>query len=97
MKNSKHSSQIENDNTIWLDDPEPHDFPAAVDYLELLFESKIANDTATQLQKATTIQKKAKDIFRASQLPLLPKNNYHVQKNFSKLQKKSNSSRLYFW
>lgn len=72
---------------FWLSDPEDHDFPAATDYLELLFtdeESKIFTD---RLRKAKTIVKKAKDILRASSLPLLPQDNIHVKQNLKKVKK----------
>ena len=74
-------------DTFWLTDPEEHDFPAAADYLELLFtieESKIFTD---KLRKAVTIVKKAKDILRASALPLLPQDNIHVTQNLKKVKK----------
>lgn len=72
---------------IWLSEPEAHDFPAAQDYLELLFEPKEAKAFVTKLEKAATIVKKSKDIFRASELPILPKENFHVQENFKKMKK----------
>jgi hypothetical protein len=51
----------------WLPDPEMQDFPAAIDYLELLFPLTEAKQYVAKLQKAETIQKKAKDILRAAQ------------------------------
>lgn len=72
---------------IWLPEPEAHDFPAAQDYLELLFEPKEAKAFVTKLEKTATIVKKSKDIFRASELPILPKENFHVQENFKKMKK----------
>jgi disulfide oxidoreductase YuzD len=81
--NSK--EKINKDN-IWLKEPEEHDFPAALDYLELLFETADANNITKKLKQAKTIQKKSKDIFRASRLPLLPKDNIHVKENFKKIK-----------
>ena len=75
------------DKTYWLAEPEKHDFPAAQDYLELLFPSPKAKMLAAGLRKATTIQKKAKDILRASNLPLLPQENRHVKENLKKVKK----------
>ena len=72
---------------FWLRDPEPHDFPAAADYLELLFtpeESKVFTD---KLIGAVTIIKKAKDVLRASNLPLLPDDNMHVKQDLKKVKK----------
>lgn len=75
------------DKTYWLAEPEKHDFPAAQDYLELLFPAPKAKMLAAGLRKATTIQKKAKDILRASNLPLLPQENRHVKENLKKVKK----------
>ena len=75
------------DKTYWLAEPEKHDFPAAQDYLELLFPAPKAKMLTAGLRKATTIQKKAKDILRASSLPLLPQENRHVKENLKKVKK----------
>ena len=75
------------DKTYWLPEPEKHDFPAAQDYLELLFPAPRAKMLAAGLRKAITIQKKAKDILRASGLPLLPQENRHVKENLKKVKK----------
>jgi hypothetical protein len=72
---------------IWLSNPEPHDFPAATDYLELLFPLNKAKQLTTQLKSVKTISKKAKDILRAAQLPLLPADNIHVKENIKKVKK----------
>lgn len=76
-----------NKKAIWLENPEEHDFPAAVDYLELVVSRKDAEKYVNSLKEALTIKKKAKDILRASRLPLLPKNNIHVKKNIKKVKK----------
>jgi hypothetical protein len=74
-------------DTFWLKDPEEHDFPAAIDYLELLFTTEESKAFTDQLRKAPTIVKKAKDILRASSLPLLPQDNIHVRQNLKKVKK----------
>ncbi len=74
-------------NQVWLAEPEAHDFPAAADYLELLMPPKEAALVVAKLKKVPTIQKKAKDILRASQLPLLPRDNLHVAANLKKFRK----------
>jgi hypothetical protein len=70
--------------TLWLKNPEKHDFPTAVDYLELLFPPLKARSIKNKLKNVKTIQKKAKDILRASEMQLLPKNNIHVKENIKK-------------
>ncbi|AZA84446.1 hypothetical protein C1637_06290 [Chryseobacterium lactis] len=72
---------------LWLKEPEDHDFPAAQDYLELLFEPDQAKKMVEKLKKATTITKKSKDILRASKLALLPETNIHVKENLKKVEK----------
>jgi uncharacterized protein (DUF1015 family) len=72
--------------SIWLSDPEEHDFPAATDYLELLYTDKITLPVIERLKKAKTIEKKAKDMLRASELPLLPIDNFHVKDNIHKVK-----------
>lgn len=71
---------------VWLQDPEEHDYPAAVDYLELVVTREKAETWSNELKGVSTIKKKAKDILRASRLPLLPKDNVHVKKNIKKVK-----------
>lgn len=72
---------------FWLKNPQKHDFPAAIDYLELLFSSAESKEIAVKLMKAPTIIKKAKDILRASALSLLPRENMHVKENLKTVKK----------
>ena len=74
-------------DSFWLKDPEEHDFPAAADYLELLFTIEESKTFTDELKKATTVVKKAKDILRASSLPLLPQDNLHVKQSLKKVKK----------
>jgi hypothetical protein len=83
---------MKNYKDIFLTDPEEHNYPAAVDYLELVLPRKEAIKKAEQLKKAKTVVKKAKDIFRASGLPLLPKDNIHVKRNLEKFRKRKKLS-----
>jgi hypothetical protein len=73
--------------TIWLTDPEAHDYPAALDYLELIYPLDKATNLVEQLKISETIRKKAKDILRASGLELLSKENKHVKENIKKSKK----------
>lgn len=75
------------DKALWLAEPEEHDFPAAQDYLELHFNIKAAKLLTARLRKSKTIVKKAKDVLRASGLPLLPQENIHVKENLKKIKK----------
>jgi hypothetical protein len=71
-------------DNIWLKEPEVHDFPAAQDYLELLFKPDEAQKIVEKLKAAPTITKKSKDILRASKLALLPETNIHVKENLKR-------------
>ena len=72
---------------FWLKDPQKHDYPAAADYLDLLFNEPETKAMVEKLKAAKTIFKKAKDILRASELPLLNKENTHVRDNLQKIKK----------
>jgi hypothetical protein len=72
---------------IWKAQPESHDFPAALDYLTLLFEDAIARNLVERLRKAKTQHKCAKDLLRASRLPLLPRDNPHVANDLKKIKR----------
>ena len=73
-------------NKIWITVPEEHDFPAALDFLNLLYPDAIAGEIVARLKNGETINKKAKDILRASELPLLPKDNIHVKQDLQKVK-----------
>ena len=72
---------------IWKDRPEKHDFPDAQDYLSLLFEETAAAKLVASLRRAPTIRRKAKDLLRASALPVLPRDNARVADDLRKLKK----------
>jgi len=69
---------------IWRKEPEEHDYPAALDYLELVYSTKKSKRIVSKLRLAKMLKKKAKDILRASRLPLLEKDNVHVSSNIAK-------------
>ena len=70
----------------WKNEPEAQDFPAAESYLSLLMDPGAAAKLVKALQKAEKlVQYKAKDILRASRLPLLPENNKHVASDLNKV------------
>ena len=77
-------SKTKQPKPIWLEKPEAHDYPAAFEYLELVFAPKKCKKIVKSLKKARMAKKKAKDILRASGLPLLPRTNIHVKSNISK-------------
>ena len=71
----------------WLSDVEEHNYPAAVSYLSIIYtEDKVA-EMIVKLRSAPVVQFKAKDIFRASRLPLMGVSNLHVEKDRDKISK----------
>ncbi len=70
----------------WLSAPEDKDYPAALSYLSLTFESAAAKRYVEQLQRSRVTRFKAKDIFRASGLSLLGISNGHVEKDRRKIR-----------
>jgi hypothetical protein len=70
----------------WFSQPEPHNYPAAMSYLCLIFDEDHAGAMVGKLKKAKITEFKAKDIFRASGLSLLGISNLHVKKNLKKIK-----------
>jgi len=71
----------------WKDDPEEHDFPAANDYLTLVVPESVATALVDQLRSAGSVRRKAKDLIRASRLPLLSADNPEVAKDLKRVLK----------
>ena len=71
----------------WKDEPEEHDYPAAADYLSLIAGADRVDALLASLRAAPIVTRKAKDILRASGLPLLDKDNPHVQSDLDKVRK----------
>jgi hypothetical protein len=69
----------------WKSEPDDHDFPAAADYLSLVVGEAAAAALAEALRAAPLTHRKAKDLLRASALPLLPADNAHVAKDLKKV------------
>jgi len=78
----------------WLKESEEHDYPAALSYLSLLYPEKIAEEHVAKLKRVRIFQFKAKDIFRASRLPLLGLNNSHVKQDKKKIESRERLSPL---
>ena len=71
----------------WLPKPENHDYQAAEDYLSLIMPPEKAADFRQKLSEAkdNITHRKAKDILRASQLPLLAQDSKHVASDLLKV------------
>lgn len=74
------------DDQLWMDTPEEHDYPAALDFLSLLMSDAAAAALVAKLKSAALTHRKAKDILRASGLPILPRDNAHVAHDLKKIR-----------
>jgi hypothetical protein len=70
----------------WLESPQSHDYPAAAAYLSLLAGKSRTRALVAALRRAPIQHYKAKDILRASGLPLLPVDNVHVAKDVARIR-----------
>ena|ERR1035437_4986661 len=71
----------------WLGEPQEHDYPAAEQYLSLLMSDSMAKNAVTKLHEAKNVEYKAKDILRASGLPLLDTSSAHVRHDMEKIER----------
>jgi hypothetical protein len=69
----------------WKEEPDEHDYPAAEEYLSLLTPPARAKQVVRRLRAAPLIRRKAKDLLRASRLPVLPPENVHVARDLKKV------------
>jgi len=69
----------------WLDQPEEHDYPAALSYLCLLQDKKTSGAIVNRLRRAPMSEFKVKDVFRACGLSLLGVSNSHVNKDKNRI------------
>jgi hypothetical protein len=71
----------------WKDEPDDHDFPAAVSYLSLLVSPSRAEELAAALRNTTELTQFApKDILRASGLALLAPGDLEVAADLDKIK-----------
>ncbi|SFJ08672.1 hypothetical protein [Nitrosomonas sp. Nm34] len=70
----------------WTNKPEGNNYSAALSYLSLIYDEKRAANYVKKLEKAMLSEFLAKDIFRASTLPLLGISNIHVKRDIQKIQ-----------
>lgn len=71
----------------WAETGEAADFAAAVQYLSLLCPEKKANALVKSLHNSKPLDHAAKDLLRAAQLPLLPRDDPHVDEDLKRIQK----------
>lgn len=72
-------------SVVWKNEPDEHDYPAAGAYLSLIADAKTVADMVGRLRAAPLVTGKAKDLLRASCLPLLALDNVHVLRDLRKV------------
>jgi hypothetical protein len=82
---SKHTDN-RGTTVAWKDEPDSHDYPAAASYLALVADDAVVAATVRAFESAATAHFKAKDILRASGLPLLKETNPHVAGDLEKVR-----------
>jgi hypothetical protein len=72
---------------LWRHTPAREDFAAARSYLSLLCADAVARRLTAALVSAPTRSATAKDLLRASGLPLLPRDESHVADDLKRIRK----------
>ena len=70
----------------WIPDEEEHDYTAAESYLRILYNEDRVADMIARFRSAAIVQFEVKDIFRASQLPMLSVSDSYVEKDRKKIR-----------
>jgi hypothetical protein len=75
-------------NTIaWKKTPEPADYEAARAFLSLVYSSSLVNSLVQSLRSAPCVEHSAKDLLRASTLPVLTADESKVKEDLKKISK----------
>jgi hypothetical protein len=72
---------------LWRRSPVAKDFEAALSFLALLYPAGRARHALQGLRRAKTVKHAAKDLLRASRLPLLPRDEPQVEADLKRLRK----------
>lgn len=76
-----------NTTVRWKLNPSAKDFDAALDYLALIYPAADGRKLVRALRTARSVQHTAKDLLRASGLPLLPRDEVHVEADLKRIRK----------
>jgi hypothetical protein len=71
----------------WKKQPVEKDFAAAASFLSLIYPTARARSLVRALRHARTVDHVAKDLLRASNLPLLPLDEPHVAEDLKRMRK----------
>jgi hypothetical protein len=71
----------------WKKQPESEDYAGALKFLTLIYSEPKARHLLARFRKAKTEEHAAKDLLRASNLPLLPREESHVEEDLTRARK----------
>jgi hypothetical protein len=77
---------------IWRKQPSKEEFDAALHYLSLQLPTAKAQKLVSEARRIRPTQRIAKDILRASRLPLIPSDERHVAEDLKKIRKSKSLS-----
>lgn len=72
---------------LWKNQPVDEDYDAALGFLTLVFPQVAAARLVNALRQARPLERPAKDLLRASGLPLLPDDEAHVSADLKRIHK----------
>jgi hypothetical protein len=73
---------------LWKKMPETEDYDAALSFLSLICTDLQSRKHVRALRKAETIERAAKDLLRAANLPLLARDEPHVDDDLKKIHRR---------
>ena len=71
----------------WKKAPEAEDYKGALAFLSLILPAEKCEELLRSLRAETNIDHAAKDLLRASNLPLLPRDEPHVENDLKRIEK----------
>jgi hypothetical protein len=72
---------------VWKKKPEAEDYDGALNFLLLIYPEAKARRLLRSFRKTKTVARAAKDLLRAGNLPLLPRENPHVEEDLTRIHK----------
>jgi hypothetical protein len=75
------------DEIVWKKKSEPEDYEGALNFLTLIFPETKSKNLLRRLHRSENIERAAKDLLRAAELPLLPRDEPHVDEDLKKIHK----------
>jgi hypothetical protein len=72
---------------VWKNKPEAEDYDGALNFLSLIFPVAKSEKLLRALRKSPLVERAAKDLLRASNLALLPRDEPHVDDDLKRIHK----------